>query len=85
MANKTLLINFTIAPGKYLKLCYRPIGSTDPFTCVPTQIYWTDSPFSLVVDDTYLYELELSTICGSCDANSGTSNPVYILEPDPVP
>lgn len=82
MANKTLKINFSILPGKYLKLCYRPIGSTADFECVPTQIQYNQTPFSLVVDDAYTYEVRLSTICGSCDNPNGESNPIFILEPD---
>lgn len=83
MADKTLIVNFSIPVGKYLKLGYRPIGFTTPFTYVPTQIFYNQSPFNLVVDDTYTYELELSTICGSCGDGSA-SNPVYVLESEAV-
>lgn len=79
MANKTLTINYTIPVGSYLKLGYRPIGTDDPFTYVIPQPFYNQSPYSLVVSDEFMYEFELSTICGSCDSG-GNSTPIYIQE-----
>lgn len=84
MADKTLIVNFTIPVGRYLKLGYRPVGTTTPFTYVPNQIFYNQTPYSLVVSDDFVYELELSTVCGSCGIPNNTSTPIYVLETDVV-
>lgn len=80
MAQKTLLINYTIPVGSYLRLGYREIGSTSPFTYVTPNPFFNQSPYGISLDEERMYEFELTTICGGKDCDSETSVPIYIEE-----
>lgn len=80
MANKTLLINYTIPVGSYLKLGYRQLGSSLDFTYIQPNPFFNQTPYSIQLDELYQYEFELSTICNGKDCNGETSTPVYIQE-----
>ena len=76
---KTLIINFSIPIGTFLKLGYRPVGSSDDWTFVPNQIAYNQTPYSLVVSADYMYEIYTATYCGSCP--DGISSVVVSYEP----
>lgn len=79
VANKVLKVNYSIPIGSYLKLGYRPIGSSDPFTYVDPSPFYNKSPYDLLVNADFMYEIEMSTICGSCPEGK-LSKPIYVLE-----
>jgi hypothetical protein len=79
MPTKTLKINFTIPVGSSLKLGYRPIGSEDPFIYIEFPIAYNQTPYNITLDDAFLWEFELTTICGTCDSG-GDSTSIIIQE-----
>lgn len=79
---KPLTINFSIPIGTFLKLGYRPIGSSDPWTFVNNQIAYNQTPFILNVPTGFTYEIYTATICGSCPG--GLSNIVISYEDDGI-
>jgi len=81
MATRERKINFTIKEGNYLQLGYRPYGSGQPFVQVLPSPFYSQTPYSLFLDDSIIYEYELREICQSgCPEVVG--NPIYINEVD---
>lgn len=80
---KTLQINFTIPVGSYLKLGYRHLGSADSWVYVGFPIAYNQTPYSITLDDDFMWEFELTTICGNCDTG-GDSTSIIIQETLPT-
>lgn len=75
---KTFTINFTIAVGDYLKLGYRPIGAPS-FTYISPNLFFNQTPYTLSLPSSAVYEFELTTLCGGNDCPEPSTS-VYITE-----
>lgn len=80
MANKELRINYTIPVGSYLKLGYRPLGSGQAFVQVLPAPFYNQTPFSVFLNESTIWEFELRQICEACPEE--VSPAIYISETD---
>ncbi len=72
-----ITIQATIPFGSSLRVGYRLVASSDPFTYISDYLTSDDLPYDITSLASGLYEVELTTICPNC-AGSTYSDPVIV-------
>ncbi len=79
MALRPLKVFISIPVGRYMKLGYRPLGSGSPFTYVSPDPFYNQVPYlTPPVNDLLQWEVEVTTLCGTCPGGV-ESPPVYLI------
>lgn len=73
----TITVNYSIPFGASIRIGYRQVASSNPFTYLNNFPTYNDSPYTIDGLPIGNYEVELTTICPNCSGGAFGEPQVY--------